>query len=170
MRSENSKSIRLGHEEVLFIHGVGIDIVFDDYSSPRASKGLRQGELLVSALARPFHTFGGEELYPGIFDKAAVLLHGLTMNHPFVDGNKRTALLSTIVFLALNGYDVNATQTQLVRLMRATAFGKSVPKIKSWLKRHSRPIKLIDYTQPRDRQLARKKGQLFEVFASRFWR
>lgn len=62
--------------------------------------------LLESALARPATSYAGHELYPGIFNKAAALLEALVQNHPFTDGNKRTAYTCTVLFLSLNGWDI----------------------------------------------------------------
>jgi death-on-curing protein len=62
--------------------------------------------MLHSALERPKVTFGGQDLYPDIFTKAAALISSLILNHPFDDGNKRTALLTTMLFIELNGYEL----------------------------------------------------------------
>lgn len=152
MPSGNSRSIKkLTTGEVLFVHNPGIDIVFEGYSSPSESRGVRgHGELLNSALYRPFHTYDGKDLYPDLFLKAAALLHGLANNHPFVDGNKRTALLSALTFLMMNGFDINATESQLVRLMRGTARGKRIPSIALWLKQHSVDLYKDKYPRPKD--------------------
>lgn len=66
--------------------------------------------LLESALARPATSYAGHELYPGIFDKAAALLEALVQNHPFTDGNKRTAYTCTVLFMYLNGWDILSAQ------------------------------------------------------------
>lgn len=66
--------------------------------------------LLESALARPATSYAGHELYPGIFDKAAALLEALVQNHPFTDGNKRTAYTCTVLFMYLNGWDILSPQ------------------------------------------------------------
>jgi len=65
--------------------------------------GLRDRGALESAVAQPQATFGGEDLYPTLPEKAAALAFGIVNNHPFVDGNKRTALNTTTVFYLLNG-------------------------------------------------------------------
>jgi death-on-curing protein len=70
--------------------------------------------LLESALAQPAQTFGGRFLYRTIFDKAAVLLCSVIKNHSLVDGNKRTALTTMGVFLALNGYFFEAPTDEAV--------------------------------------------------------
>ncbi|WP_420122950.1 type II toxin-antitoxin system death-on-curing family toxin [Nakamurella sp.] len=70
--------------------------------------GVRDLGLLDSACHRPSSTVFGEDAYPSLTLKAAALLHSLTANHPFVDGNKRTAWLATVVFLRDNGAVVTA--------------------------------------------------------------
>jgi death-on-curing protein len=67
-------------------------------------EGLRHGAMLHAAVARPFATFAGEDLYPDDFEKAAALFHSLIKSHPFMDGTKRTAFLSALYFLASRGY------------------------------------------------------------------
>lgn len=62
--------------------------------------------LLESAVLRPMETVGGRDAYPDVHAKAAALFHSLIRNHPFVDGNKRTAVLSLVVFYNLNGFDL----------------------------------------------------------------
>lgn len=64
--------------------------------------------LLASAAARPQTTVFGKDAYPGLFRKAAALLHSLTSNHALVDGNKRLAWAGTAVFLEINGWDLAA--------------------------------------------------------------
>ena len=66
--------------------------------------GVRDLGLLESAVARPFAEFGGVEAHPEAHEKAAALMHGLAMNHPFVDGNKRVALATLLIFLEVNGH------------------------------------------------------------------
>lgn len=62
-----------------------------------------------SAVAQPRMAFGGQDLYPSIAEKAAALAFSLSLNHPFQDGNKRTAFMSMWMFLSRNGYRLNAT-------------------------------------------------------------
>lgn len=66
--------------------------------------GLREATMLHSAVARPFATFAGQELYPTNFEKAAALFHSLIKSHPFMDGTKRTAFSAALYFLANCGY------------------------------------------------------------------
>jgi death-on-curing protein len=78
---------------------------------------LRDRGLLESAVARPQASAFGTDAYPDLAAKAAALLHSLVLNHPFVDGNKRTAVLATLVFLDLNGYVVQWDQREALDFM-----------------------------------------------------
>ncbi|MGK7889759.1 MAG: type II toxin-antitoxin system death-on-curing family toxin [Leptolyngbyaceae cyanobacterium] len=84
-------------EEVLMIHD-------DQIASFGGTPGLRDDGLLSSALAQPQATFGQQLLHPTIPEQAAAYLYHLAMNHPFVDGNKRTAFAVMDTFLRVNGY------------------------------------------------------------------
>jgi death-on-curing protein len=68
--------------------------------------GLREASLLHAAVARPFATFGGVELYPSDFEKAAALFHSLIKSHPFMDGTKRTAFGAALYLLERLGYRI----------------------------------------------------------------
>ncbi len=78
---------------------------------------VRDEGLLDSALAQPQVTFGGELLHPTIHEQAAAYLYHLVMNHPFIDGNKRTAFAVMLTFLNLNGYTFNLSQEQAYNLV-----------------------------------------------------
>ena len=82
----------------------------------QTSSVIRDKNLLESAVNNPFQTFGGEDLYKTIFDKAAQLAYGLVKNHGFVDGNKRVAVHAMAVYLYINGYDTNFTQAEIVKI------------------------------------------------------
>ncbi|WP_371481279.1 type II toxin-antitoxin system death-on-curing family toxin [Kitasatospora sp. NBC_00315] len=77
-----------------------------EYACQEQEVGVRDLGLLSSAAHRPQSQMFGVEAYTGLFEKAASLLHSLAVNHPFVDGNKRTAWMSTVVFLDLNGAEM----------------------------------------------------------------
>jgi death-on-curing protein len=79
----------------------------------KTSDGVRDEKLLESALETPFQSFGGEELYPSTQAKAARLCYGLVKNHAMVDGNKRIGTHVMLVFLTLNGYELEYTQKEL---------------------------------------------------------
>lgn len=78
--------------------------------------GVRDNNLLESAVQAPFQTFGGEELYPTIQKKAACLCFGLVNNHSFIDGNKRIGILAMMTFLELNGMLVECSDKELIQL------------------------------------------------------
>jgi death-on-curing protein len=87
--------------------------------------GLLSKNLLLSALYRPFYGLAdGTELYPDLIDKAAVLLHSMIKNHPFLDGNKRTASLVTKIFLRENNYAWNFTDDEIVEFVLDIAKSK----------------------------------------------
>jgi death on curing protein len=71
--------------------------------------GIRDIGLLESAIAQPRMTFGREDLYPSLLEKAATLGFSIIMNHPFIDGNKRTGHAATETFLVLNGLKIDAS-------------------------------------------------------------
>lgn len=94
--------------------------------------GVRAPGLLGSAVHRPGARMYGVEAYPGVFEKAAALLHALAANHPLVDGNKRMAWLCTAVFLHLNGEELlNVSEDAAYDLVVAVASGAlaDVPEI-----------------------------------------
>ena len=98
------------------------------------SPGIRDKNLLASAVNTPFQTFMGNDLYPSIYDKAAQLCYGIANNHPFTDGNKRTALHSMYVYLIINGYDITATQQDVENLIINVAAGRMhTTELSKWL-------------------------------------
>ncbi len=86
--------------------------------------GLRDRALLDSAVAQPMASFGGAWLHPDLWMMAAAYLFHLVQNHPFVDGNKRTGLLTALVFLALNGVVIAQATPALYDLTVAVAEGR----------------------------------------------
>ena len=103
-------------DEVLGIHA-------DQIRRYGGRPGLRDLGLLQSALAMPQTTFGGEFLHGTVFEMAAAYLFHLARNHPFVDGNKRTALMSALVFLGLNGQRLGAESGALYEQVDGVAAG-----------------------------------------------
>ena len=100
-------------------------------------EGIRDAQLLDSALKTPFQTFGGNNLYPDILDKASQLCYSLIENHPFVDGNKRIGVHLMLLFLKLNNIEVNYSQQELVDFGLDIASGKmSKNDIKGWIIEH----------------------------------
>jgi death-on-curing protein len=86
--------------------------------------GIRDIGLLESAIAQPRMTFGGEELYPSLIEKAVALGFSIIMNHPFVDGNKRTGHAAMETFLVLNGMEINASVDEQEHVVLAIAAGE----------------------------------------------
>lgn len=84
---------------------------------------LRDAGLLESAAHRPSAAMFGEEAYPDLIDKAAALLQSLAVNHPLFDGNKRTAWLSCVTFLAMNGVELRPDIDAAERLVIDVATG-----------------------------------------------
>lgn len=99
--------------------------------------GLRDDGSLSSAMSSPFHSFEGTDLFPSIQQKAARLAYGLVKNHPFIDGNKRIGAHAMLVFLDLNGIELEYTQSELSDLFLAVAAGDSgYEEILYWLLDH----------------------------------
>jgi len=89
------------------------------------SEGLRDAGLLHSAIAMAQASFGGEALHPDLFAMAAAYLYHLVQNHPFIDGNKRTGAAAVIIFLDLNGIEIEADEEGLVELTLRVASGQA---------------------------------------------
>ena len=88
---------------------------------------------------RPKTGLLGKDFYPTLFLKAAASLEALAIYHVFVDGNKRTAIMVALLFLRLNGYELELSEKETVEFMHAVAIKKrSVKEIAQWLKRRSR--------------------------------
>lgn len=102
------------------------------------SAGLRERGSLEAALARPQMTFAGEDLYPDVESKAAAVMHSLVMNHPFVDGNKRTGAAVAELFLNLNGVELEAADDDLVAITLSVARGEvNAEALAIWLRQRS---------------------------------
>jgi death-on-curing protein len=100
--------------------------------------GVRDPGLLESALNRPKHLFAYEE--PSLFDLAASYAHGIAKNHPFIDGNKRSAFMAAALFLEINGERVNVSEEQAVVQTLALAAGSiGAAAYAAWLRSGCRP-------------------------------
>ena len=105
------------------------------------SSGVRDENLLASAVYAPFQTFMGNDLYPSLYDKAAQLCYGIANNHPFTDGNKRTALHSMYVYLIINGFDITATQQDVENIIIYVAAGNMTnTELAQWLRENTLKI------------------------------
>ena len=106
--------IKLTKQQKLHLHAALI-------ATSGGSTELRDEGLLESALAAPWQEFAGISQYPDVESKAARLGFGLICNHPFVDGNKRLGAHAMLVFLAVNGIQVNYTQDALIKVVLQVA-------------------------------------------------
>ena len=117
-------------QEVLVIH----DTLIVQFGG---SNGIRDYNLLVSAINRPFTGTGDTEFYPTIHEKAAALIESIVKNHPFVDGNKRTGYVIMRLFLLNNGFDIQASQDEKYTFVIRIASGSlSIEHITSWILEH----------------------------------
>ena len=103
------------------------------------TEGIRNDNLLESAIASPFQTFSLKELYPTIEEKAARLGYGLVSNHCFIDGNKRIGAHAMLVFLALNDIQLDFMQEELIQIFLDLASGNSdYTTLLVWIRSHER--------------------------------
>lgn len=123
----------LSAHQILFIHARLIDTTGGEH-------GLRDLGLLESATARPQATFDNEELYPDLFQKTAALMESLAQNHPFVDGNKRTAITASALFLLQNGRRLQTTNETLEQFtFQVVNERPSLDEIASWFQHYTVP-------------------------------
>ncbi len=103
--------------------------------------GAAGADVLRGILELPRQTVGGEPAYLTIFDKAAVLLRSVSLDHPFVDGNKRMSMTIALLFLTLNGWWVGASRQEVVELAMDLATGKrrDLSELAAWFESHSSP-------------------------------
>lgn len=107
------------------------------------SSGVRDMSMLESAIHRPFATYAYEDLYSDLYLKSGALIQSIIQNHPFVDGNKRTAFTSAFTFLRNNSIKLIISQDEIVNFMLKVANENlSVDEIASWLKKHSKKTRI----------------------------
>jgi death-on-curing protein len=115
------------HEEALTLHG--------------GPEGIRDLGLLESALARPKNLFAYSEQLPSLAQCAASYAKGIVANHPFVDGNKRTAFTVSVTFLKLNGLQLTATKEDRVLTFWKLADGTlREEQLAEWFEQNVQPI------------------------------
>lgn len=121
---------RLSKEQILMLHTQLIQ-------QTGGSDGVRDYNLLDSALETPFQSFGREDLYPTLQAKAARLGYGLIKNHCMIDGNKRIGTHAMLVFLALNGIELSYTQKELYETILDVAAGNiTYEGLLEWILEH----------------------------------
>ncbi|NLP40817.1 MAG: type II toxin-antitoxin system death-on-curing family toxin [Veillonellaceae bacterium] len=121
----------LNLEEVIYIYSEIIE-------RTGGQAGIAEEKVLENVLEKPMVQFEGEEIYPDIFTKTAVLMYAMVNSRPFVDGNKRAALACTIFLLKANGYQIVSSQDNIVEVIKGTSEGKyHVDYLVNWLKRNT---------------------------------
>ena len=124
MKRPNKKRILKLHGDLIKIFG-GID-------------GIRDENLLDSAIETPFQTFGGQDLYPTLTEKAARLGYGLIKNHPFLDGNKRIGTHAMLTFLDINGAEIKFDEDELIKMIFNVADNSiTYEEFLNWLAAHT---------------------------------
>ncbi len=105
------------------------------------AEGIRDQGLMESAIARPYQTFGGDDLYPTYFEKAAAIVESIIINHPFVDGNKRTGFLAMLAVLEAGGFKITATSNDFYDFTIKISTGEiKFEEIVIWLKNNTEAI------------------------------
>ena len=132
-RNSPNETIKyLSIEQILAIH----EELIKSYGG---SHGVRDRGLLESAVFRPQTTVFGEEAYPTVFEKCAVLGYSLIQNHSFLDGNKRTGFAVMHLMLLINGYDLTSDTKEEIYMTENIASGKMrETEITKWLKQYSK--------------------------------
>ena len=127
----------LGIEEILDIH-------LDQIERYGGSPETRDVDALRSALAVPQATFDNRYLHEDIYAMASAYLYHITQNHPFVDGNKRTGAVASLIFLALNGIELDATESDFEHLVWEVAKGKADKRaIANFFREHSEHARIV---------------------------
>ena len=117
--------------DVLLIHRDQINLYGGEH-------GVRDMGLLESAVAQPRAAFGGEFLHADIFERAAAYMFHIVQDHPFLDGNKRAGLVAALVFLDINGTEIEAPKGNLYDLTIAVATGNAgKPEIAQFFRSHA---------------------------------
>jgi death on curing protein len=123
----NKNEVLLIHNQVVSIYG--------------GANGVRDMGGLESAIARPYQSFGGQDLYPSCFEKSAAIGESIIMNHPFIDGNKRTGYVLMETVLRIEGFRINAPDELLYQfIIDITTRKKRFEEIVDWLKKNSQQL------------------------------
>jgi death-on-curing protein len=117
------------YSELIYING----IVLDKPEIAAGKQKIRDVELLQAAVARPTASAFGQDAYPTLREKAAALLHSVARNHPFTDGNKRTAVVGAVFMFRINGQTVIWEQDDALAIILRVAEGKSeLDELAAW--------------------------------------
>jgi death on curing protein len=124
----------LSASDILHIHDRLIE-------STGGALGLREPGLLAAIADKPQASFDGEDLYPGLTDKAAAIFEALCNYHVFVDGNKRTAITCLEYFLYLNDYQLKVSMAERERFTLEVATSHpDLAYVAQWIEQHSRSV------------------------------
>lgn len=119
-------------EDILLIHSIIVD-------ETTGSHGVRELEAVKGIADASKQAVGGSELYATVFDKAAVYAREIVMQHPFVDGNKRTGVAAASVFLAQNEYEIIAEEGEIEKFALSIVNEKlEIADIAQWLETHAK--------------------------------
>ena len=120
--------------EVIRLHELSIEVY-------GGANGLRDYGLLESAVGRPYQTFGSEVLYPTAYEKAAALAESIIINHPFVDGNKRTGFLAMLAILKISKIEFDVTNNEIYNFTIQISTGEiKFEEIVAWLKNNTKTV------------------------------
>jgi len=126
--------VKLTPEQIIAIHD-------EELSTTGGLSGIKDRGYIDFLSEKPFSEYFGEEQYPGLFMKAAVLMHGIILAHCFNDCNKRTAVLCTYTFLYLNGYELIADDDELYEITINVATKKiDIENLAEWIKLNTQKI------------------------------
>jgi death on curing protein len=126
------KILYLSLEHIHAIH----DTMIEEFGG---SFGVRDRGLVESCARQPIQSFGGEDLYPSLFDKAATYALPISENQPFIDGNKRTAATVAAAFLDINGYEIDCSKGQIYEVMMDLANKRLTREnLSRWFQKHSK--------------------------------
>ena len=121
-------------EQLLFLHARLVD-------ETGGSHGVRDLNMLLSALGRSQASYDTRDLYPDISTKTAALMDSLIRNHPFLDGKERTGIAAAAMFLRMNGYQMNATNTELEEFTLGVAQSKHhIEDMAGWFQMHTQSM------------------------------
>ncbi len=124
--------IKLSEDQIIKLHD-------EQVSQWDGHLGIRDVELFKSQCSSPYQTFFGEDLFPDLYDKAVRYLFGFATNQVFLDGNKRTAAIVTLVFLGLNNIELNIDSLELYALTMSVANHETDElAVKSYLIQHTK--------------------------------
>ena len=120
-----------------FLNTVELILINEEIIGKKHSQ-LRDVDLLEAAVERPKSSAFGQDAYPSIIEKAGAFFHSLSRNHAFVDGNKRTSTVATILFLQMNGYTVTWQDEDALTFILEIATGAhDIKTITAWLENNT---------------------------------